>query len=199
MYAPVNTRRRPGATNSLGYRDVEHRITKARGTRRAVVLGDSFTWGVKVEYDDTRPQRLERILTRQRGEPWEVVCLARPGMNTVEEAEQLATEGMAYDPDLVVVGYCLNDSEEEEAAEVRRARDWQEWTKQRTLGDTGVLSRSALYRLTAERLRAWRENRLRERAYRSQYAVDYPGWIAARGALVRMAGLCRERRTPLAG
>ena len=118
-------------------------------------------------------------------------------MNTVEEAEQLATEGMAYDPDLVVVGYCLNDSEEEDAAEVRRARDWQEWTKQRTLRDKGVLSHSALYRLTAERLRAWRENRLRERAYRSQYAADYPGWIAARGALVRMAGLCRERRTPL--
>ena len=46
---------------------------------------------------------------------------------------------MAYDPDLVVVGYCLNDSEEEGAAELRRARDWQEWTKQRTLRDMGVL------------------------------------------------------------
>ena len=87
-YAPVNTRRSPGATNWLGYRDVEHRIAKAPGTGRAVVLGDSFTWGVKVEYEDTWPQRLGRILTRQRGEPWEVVSLARPGMNTVEEAEQ---------------------------------------------------------------------------------------------------------------
>jgi len=196
-YAPFNTRRHPGASNSLGYRDVEHRTAKAPGTRRVVVLGDSFTWGVKVDYDDAWPQRLGRMLTLRRGEAWEVVSLARPGMNTVEEAEQLATEGLAYDPDVVVLGYCLNDSEGEDAAEVRRARDWEEWTRDRARRDKRVLNHSALYRLAADRLRAWRENRLRIRAYRSQYAADYRGWIAGKAALGRMAGLCRERRTPL--
>lgn len=196
-YAPVNTRRHPGARNALGYRDVEHRIAKAPGTRRVVVLGDSFTWGVKVEFDDTWPQRLGRTLARQRGEPWEVVSLARPGMNTVEEAELLAAEGLAYEPDLVVLGYCLNDSEDEDAAERRRARDWEAWRKDRALRDRSVLHQSILYRLVAERLRAWRENQLRLSAYRSQYAAGYAGWIAGKAALGRMARLCQARKVPL--
>ena len=41
-----------------------------------------------MEFEDAWPQRLERGLSRHRGETWEVVSLARPGMNTAEEAEQ---------------------------------------------------------------------------------------------------------------
>ncbi|HUL78785.1 MAG TPA: SGNH/GDSL hydrolase family protein [Vicinamibacteria bacterium] len=196
-YAPVNTKRNPGPTNTQGYRDRERSLTRPTGARRLVALGDSFTWGVKVEFDDTWPQRVERALGRARGEPWEVVSLARQGMNTVEEAEQLATEGLAYAPDGVVLGYCLNDSEDEDAAEVRRARDWEEMAKERAARGHRLLERSALYRLVQARLRATHENRWRLRAYRSQYAPDYPGWIAARKALGGMAERCRERKIPL--
>jgi len=196
-YAPVNTKRDPGPTNTQGYRDDERSPAKAPGTHRLVALGDSFTWGVKVEFDDTWPRRVERTLARARGEPWEAVSLARPGMDTVEEAEQLATEGLAYGPDVVVVGYCLNDSEDEGAAELRRARDWEEKARERAARGRRLLDRSALYRLVEARLRATHENRWRLRAYRSQYAPDYPGWIAAQKALGRMAGLCRERKIPI--
>jgi len=40
--------------NSRGYRDVERELAKAPGSRRALALGDSFTWGVGVEFDDTK-------------------------------------------------------------------------------------------------------------------------------------------------
>ncbi len=196
-YAPVNTKRRPGPTNSRGYRDLERRPAKLPGAHRAVVLGDSFSWGVRVEFEDAWPQRLERGLARQRGEPWEVVNLSRPGMNTVEQVEQLASEGLAYDPDVVVLGYCLNDSEDDAAAEVRRGRDWEEQARERRARGRRLVDRSALYRLVSERLRALRENRLRIAAYRSQYAPDYPGWIAGGKALGRMAELCKERKIPL--
>jgi len=196
-YAPVNTKRWPGPTNAQGYRDLERRPAKTLGTRRVVALGDSFSWGTRVEFDDAWPQRLERGLTRQRGERWEVVNLSRPGMNTVEQAEQLASEGLAYDPDLVVLGYCLNDSEDDAAAEVRRGRDWEEQARERRARGRRLVDRSALYRLMSGRLRALRENRLRIAAYRSQYAPDYPGWIAGQKALGRMAELCKEKKIPL--
>src|SRR5437773_3825831 len=196
-YAPVNTKRRPGPTNSQGYRDLERGPAKPPGTHRAVALGDSFSWGTRVEFEDAWPQRLERGLARQRGEPWEVVNLSRPGMNTVEQVEQLATEGLAYDPDVVVLGYCLNDSEDDAAAEVRRARDWEEQARERRARGRRLVDRSALYRLVSERIRALRENRRRIAAYRSQYAPGYAGWVAGRKALGRMAELCQERKVPL--
>ncbi len=196
-YAPVNTRRpETGWTNSLGYRDNEHRLAKPPGLRRALVLGDSFTWGAKVEFDDAYPRRLERGLARHRGESWEVISLARSGMNTVEEAEQLGSEGLAYDPDVVVLGYCLNDSEDDNAAEERRARDWEEVRKERRSGWDGLLDRSALYRLLKRRVWATVENRRRIAAYRSMYVPEYPGWIAGQKALRSMADLCRERKVP---
>jgi hypothetical protein len=197
-YAPVNTRRPETAgTNSLGYRDNEHPLVKPPGLRRALVLGDSFTWGAHIESDDAYPRRLERGLARHRGESWEVISLARSGMNTVEEAEQLGSEGLAYDPDVVVLGYCLNDSEDENAAEARRARDWEEMRKERRTGSDGLLDHSALYRLVKRRVWATVENRRRIAAYRSMYVPEYPGWIAGQKALRVMAELCRGRKVPI--
>ena len=163
-----------------------------------LALGDSFTWGVGVEFEDTWPQRVQRMLSRRRGEPWEVVSLAKPGMNTVEEAGQLADEGFAYDPDAVIVGYCLNDSEDQDAAELRRARDWQELRASRQRGGaTSFAGRSALYRLIGGRLEATLETQRRIANYHSQYAEDYSGWRAGRAALAEMGARCRERRVPL--
>jgi hypothetical protein len=126
-YAPVNTNRRAmRPRNSHGYRDLERRLPKPPGIRRVLSLGDSFAWGASVEFEDAYPQRLERGLTRRRKETWEVVNLALPGMGSVDQAAQLADEGFAYEPDVVILGYVLNDSEDAAAAETRRAADWAE-------------------------------------------------------------------------
>ncbi len=125
------------------------------------------------------------------------MSLARPGMNTVEQAAQLAEEGLAYDPDLVLLGYCLNDSEDESAAELRRARDWEELREERqSRRPPTLLERSALYRFVGGRLRATTETRRRIANYRAQYRDDYAGWIAGRRALEDMGRRCRERRIP---
>jgi hypothetical protein len=192
-YAPVNTNRRAmRPQNAHGYRDRERAIGKPPGVRRVVSLGDSFAWGASVEFEDAYPQRLERGLDRRRREPWEVVNLALPGMNTVDQAAQLADEGLAYGPDVVLVGYVLNDSEDSQAAEARRAV---EWSQPKDAG--GLLERSALVRFVRGRLWATAENRRRISGYRSMYADDAPGWRAARQALKAMGALCRERGVPL--
>jgi hypothetical protein len=192
-YAPVNTNRRAmRPRNENGYRDLERTIGKPPGIRRLVSLGDSFAWGASVEFDDAYPQRLERGLNRRRGEPWQVVNLALPGMNSVDHAAQLEQEGMAYGPDVVLLGYVLNDSEDAVAAETRRAADWEA-----TPGPPrGALDRSALFRLVHTRLWATAENRQRVSGYRTMYAGDAPGWLAARKALKAMGALCRTRGVP---
>ena len=195
-YAPVNTRRRGMApTNSRGYRDHERALGKAPGVKRLLSLGDSFAWGASVEFDDTYGQRLERHLLRRRHETWEVVQLALPGMNTQDEASQLYEEGLAYDPDLVVVGYVLNDSEDSEAAEARRAREWAE--EKREKREPHFLDHSALFKLVGSRLFATVENRRRIAGYRSMYRPDAPGWLAAQKALKLMGSLCTQKGIPL--
>ena len=195
-YAPVRSDRQGrGPVNSKGYRDFERAIPKPDGVRRAVCIGDSFTWGVSVLVDDAWPQRVERALTRERGEPWEAVNLAEPGLNAVQEASRLVSEGFAYGPDAVVVAWVLNDSEDEHAAEARRAADWVEEQKQGP--SPSLLDRSALARLVRARVRATVENRRRVEGFRSMYADDSPGWVAARRALKAMGGMCRERGVPL--
>src|SRR5688572_21517391 len=105
-YAPVNTNRRAmRPQNSHAYRDRERTPAKPPGVHRVVSLGDSFAWGASVEFEDAYPQRLERGLARRRGEPWEVVNLALPGMGTVDHAAQLEGEGLGYAPDVVLLGY----------------------------------------------------------------------------------------------
>jgi hypothetical protein len=196
-YAPVRTdRRERGPINSLGYRDLERTTEKPPGVRRAVCLGDSFTWGVNVLFDDAWPQRVERTLARERGDVWEAVNLAEPGLNSAQEASRLASEGFAYGPDVVVLGYVLNDSEDENAAEARRAADWVEESHRRPSALARLLDRSALVRLVATRMRATIENRRRVEGFQAMYRDDYAGWIAARRALKAMGGMCRERGVP---
>jgi hypothetical protein len=116
-------------------------------------------------------------------------------MGTVEEAVQLEDEGFDYEPDVVVLGFVLNDSEDENAAEHRREKDWladQQARRERRR----LVDRSALYRLVRGRLEATVDNHRRLEAYRAQFAPDYPGWVACQQALRHMAELCRQHRVP---
>jgi hypothetical protein len=165
--------------------------------RRAVCLGDSFTWGVGVLFDDAWPQRIERGLSLEREEIWEAVVLAEPGLGAVQMTARLDSEGFAYEPDVVVLAWVLNDSEDVDAAEARRAADWVEEAQREPSSLESVLDLSALVRLVRRRIRATAENRERIRNYRSMYTDDYPGWIAAQQALRTLGGLCRSNGVPL--
>lgn len=197
-YAPLRTGRRDRQPiNALGYRDLERVQPKPAGVRRLVCLGDSFTWGVGILWDDAWPQRVERALSRERGERWEAVNLAEPGMNAVEQVSRLESEGFGYGPDVVVLAWVLNDSEDEDAAEARRARDWAADERSQPGALDALAGRSALVGLVRARVHATLENRRRIAGYRSMYADDYPGWIAARKALLALGGACRARGVPL--
>lgn len=108
-------RGRPGATvpggqhrNTLGFFDVEHRREKPPGTRRVLVLGDSFMEGLGVELEASFCRRLESLLN-QKGEKWEVINGAIGGWGPDQEYLYLLDEGLAYGPDFVVAGFFLGN------------------------------------------------------------------------------------------
>jgi lysophospholipase L1-like esterase len=97
-------------TNALGFRDRRLPGPKPPGTMRVVVLGDSFTQGYGVEEADAYPRRLERLLDERRpSERHEVINLGVPGACPLDYDAHLAEVGLAYQPDLVLVGFMAND------------------------------------------------------------------------------------------
>lgn len=91
-------------TNELGFREPRLPGRKPPGVRRIVALGDSFTQGYGVEEDEAYPRQLERRL-----ENVEVINLGVPGACPLDYAAILEDVGLAYDPDLVLVGVMAND------------------------------------------------------------------------------------------
>ncbi|MFQ5697534.1 MAG: SGNH/GDSL hydrolase family protein [Myxococcota bacterium] len=102
--------------NSHGLRNPEIGYARTPGTYRILALGDSWTFGYRMEAPDAWPRQLERILNRdvrQRGDPtrFEVVNTGAVGYSTEQEAALLRVEGYKYHPDMVVVAYYpVNDT-----------------------------------------------------------------------------------------
>lgn len=95
--------------NSRGMRESrEYRTEKEPSTLRIVGIGDSGMFGWNVEQGENYLDVLETSLSRREG-AYEVLNLAVPGYNTYQEVESLISKGLAFDPDIVIVGWCNND------------------------------------------------------------------------------------------
>jgi hypothetical protein len=102
--------RTPLVLNAEGFRDRDHARAKPAGVRRIVGIGDSYMFGWGVHADKTYLAVLEAQLREEMPwQRWEVLNLAVPGYNTAMEVETLVARGLAYAPDVVVVGWCWND------------------------------------------------------------------------------------------
>ena len=95
--------------NDLGYRDLNHPMSKSPGVLRIIVIGDSIAQGTGIRDEKAIFPRLLEANLRARGVPAEVQNFAVPGYNTQQEVETLMAKGLAYSPDIVVLAYCLND------------------------------------------------------------------------------------------
>ncbi len=97
--------------NHLGYRGPVVEPRKPAGTFRIVLFGDSVTFGWGVPEEVTFARRVERRLNeRYGGEPRvEVVNLAVPGYETVHETIAFEERAFAFEPDLVLIVFDVND------------------------------------------------------------------------------------------
>lgn len=99
--------------NSAGYRDIEHSLSKPENTYRILGLGDSYLFGEGVKFEDGCLTRLQRLLEKETpiGKKIEVINTGVSGFNTVNERDLLIHRGLAYDPDMIILHFILNDVE----------------------------------------------------------------------------------------
>ncbi len=97
-------------TNGRGMRGPEIPYEKKPGTTRILYLGDSVTFGYMVErWQDTFPHRIEELLEASGGGNVETINSGVGGYSCWQELAFLRNEGILYRPDIVVVGFVLND------------------------------------------------------------------------------------------
>ena len=100
--------------NSQGLRDYEYPLQKPPGVYRILMLGDSTTFGWGVALSDTTAKILERELNAQNipgYSRFEVINSGVGNYDTVQEVTYYKTRGRDFHPDLVVLGYFINDPE----------------------------------------------------------------------------------------
>jgi lysophospholipase L1-like esterase len=109
--------------NSIGIRERELTPEKEEGTFRILCLGDSVTFGYGTENDKTYVKVLESIL--REGHPdcrFETINAGIGGFTTLQELLFLKMVGLGFDPDLVTVGFVLNDVTDMSNVELRIER-----------------------------------------------------------------------------
>ena len=96
--------------NMLGLRDREISRKKPPGTKRILVLGDSFTEGWGVTAEETFTSQL-RALIEGSGlhTPWEIVNSGVAGYSPLLEYLYLKNAGVALEPDLVIECFDMSD------------------------------------------------------------------------------------------
>lgn len=97
-------------TNALGLRGAPAKATKARGTYRILLIGDSFAFGFGVEDDETFAAVLARSLPPPPGyKRVEVLNAGVAGWSADQYLLFLETRGFAWRPDLVLLAETEND------------------------------------------------------------------------------------------
>jgi len=119
----------PFRTNAHGLRDRD-RPGKAPGTKRVLVIGDSYTWGYAILGEEAYPQVAERLLA-ERGRPdIEVINGGVPDYSSRQERQLLEQLIPIYQPDAVFLAYVVNDAEPSTSMPTapeevyRHARSW---------------------------------------------------------------------------
>lgn len=159
----------PVKTNSYGMRDRERTLQKSPGTVRIAAIGDSFTFGFGVPAKESFPSVLEGMLnesSRDAGGRYEVLNFGVSGYCSRDEALVVKYKALAWNPDVVVVAYVLNDPETDPMQPLHRAFDAPRWWRY-----------SHLFRLIGRGVNNWNIRRLGGGDYyRYLHAEGQPKW-----------------------
>ncbi len=187
-YGPVRV-----SYNEQGLRD-RAILPKNKDEYRVLALGDSVTFGWGVDQDRTFAARLEPLLQERLHRPVRVINSGVGGYNTVQEVTYFKRDGVALQPDLVLLTYVQNDIEINKGP----FDPWAQsalWGK--TVPDTmlTLVGKLWLYRLVHHVFNYALPKSQDEIANAS--AQEGAGWRQSMSALHELVVLCGERHVPL--
>jgi lysophospholipase L1-like esterase len=80
------------------------------GRRTILTLGDSHTYGIRSEEEESYPGRLQTLLDRRAPGVWEVVNLGLPGTNSSQLVLQFPDSNERYRPTMSIVMVGINNT-----------------------------------------------------------------------------------------
>jgi len=100
------------ALNGDGYRSAPMARAKRSGAVRIACIGDSWTFGMNVNQDQTYPSRLEAYLrNREPSADFDVMNFGVLGYSSFQGLQLLKLRVLDFRPDVLVIGFGMNDSE----------------------------------------------------------------------------------------
>lgn len=94
--------------NNYGFRGEDVTLKKKPGTKRVIAIGDSFTFGVGAEDNETIPYLIEKYL-KERGENVEVINAGIGGSSPLSNYMRARDEYLEFEPDLVIYFFDFSD------------------------------------------------------------------------------------------
>jgi len=97
--------------NSKSIRGPEYSYDKPRGEYRILVLGDSFSDGYMIEFNDLFSEVLKNKLNNniKKHNSYQVINTGTSGWSTDQELLLFQNEGKKYNPDITILMFCEND------------------------------------------------------------------------------------------
>jgi lysophospholipase L1-like esterase len=134
--------------NDDGYRGKQRSMQKQPEVTRVIIIGDSFTYGMGVDLEDTYPQQLETFLNRNGGH-YEVLNFGVIGYNMWQYNELLPRTALSYQPDIIILTLYQNDLKQSRPPYETDPdyRPHNPFAQPAATKQQGLLSRSALWNL----------------------------------------------------
>lgn len=179
--------------NERGLRD-RPILPKEENEYRVLALGDSVTFGTGVDQDKTFSARLEPLLQERLHRPVRVINSGVGGYNTVQEVAYFKRDGIALQPDLVMLTYVQND------VEVNKG-PFDPWAQSSPWGKSfpdmviTMVGKLWFYRLIHHTYTYALPTSQSEATKASQQ--ESKGWRESMSALGELVAMCQERRIPL--
>jgi len=186
-------------TNSQGFRGVEHRRDKKPGTVRIAFLGDSMTFGEGVREEDTFVEGVcARLAEAQADRSFDCQNWGVSAYNTMQSVALLHTWVLDYAPDVVVLGFVMNDAEISymrfDGRGGRVAPQDEHSFVPLALDPARCFPR--VVRLLCSFVKSRVDTERTLEYYRYLYREDSESWARNRQALVEFGRTCREHEIP---
>lgn len=187
--------------NAHGMRGEDVELARTPGSLRIACIGDSHTFGYGVSDGETWPDVLRASLRRRAvGRTVEVLNFGVNAYDTEQEVVQLEQRVLEYQPDVVLLGFYLNDTALRElpASESAEPGYWVRILDRRQGGWIGWLrGHSRLCDLVADSLHRRISSADFARTRSAGFAPDHPGWLRVQAALRRAQALTQARHVRL--